>query len=70
MNEQSYIIRIYRSAVRPGSARQSGAAIALDGIVEFPASGECQAFHDAEELWKILVHNAVPELNLKHMNKY
>ena len=63
MNEQSYIIRVYRSANRHGSARHNPDTIALDGIVESPASGEHQAFHNAEELWTILARNAVPETN-------
>ena len=63
MDEQSYIIRVYRSAIRRGSARHNPDAIALDGIVESPASGEHLAFHNVEELWTILARNAVPELN-------
>ncbi|MBU1426025.1 MAG: hypothetical protein KKH12_03300 [Gammaproteobacteria bacterium] len=54
MNEQSYIIRIYRSAIRSEQVRRISDAIALDGIVESPVSGEHHAFHDAEELWDIL----------------
>ncbi|MBU1426020.1 MAG: hypothetical protein KKH12_03270 [Gammaproteobacteria bacterium] len=61
MNEQSYIVRIYRSTCRRGSARRNHDNVALDGIVEFPANGEHRVFHDVEELWRILAGNAVPE---------
>jgi hypothetical protein len=69
MDEQSYIIRVYRGAIRHGSARRNHDAIALDGIVESPASGEHSVFHNVEELWTILARNAVPELNTKRTSR-
>lgn len=70
MNEQSYIIRIYRSALRPGIARRSHDAVTLAGIVESPAGNEHQAFHDIEELWAILAGHAMAEAGTKHANKH
>jgi len=48
MSEQSYIIRIYRSAETESSVPM------LDGIVETPESGERGVFHDSQGLWAIL----------------
>lgn len=45
---ESYIIRIYR---RPEQGSGEGA---MDGLLENPVSGESQAFHSAEELWRLL----------------
>jgi hypothetical protein len=69
MDEQSYIIRVYRSAIHRGSARYNRDAIALDGIVESPASGEHMSFHNAEELWAILVSNTELGLNTKRLSR-
>jgi hypothetical protein len=69
MNEQSYIIRIYRSAIRPGFSRRNHDAVTLDGIVESPASGEHIAFHDVEELWTILARNVLHEGRIKRTSK-
>jgi hypothetical protein len=69
MDEQSYIIRVYRSAIRHGTARHNHDAINLDGIVESPASGEHLAFHNVEELWAILARNAVSELTAKRPSR-
>lgn len=69
MDEQSYIIRVYCGAIRHGLACRNLDAIALDGIVESPASGEQLAFHNVEELWAILAHNVLSGVNFKRTNR-
>lgn len=54
MAEESYIVRIYRRRVRPGSARDAQDVASLIGIVEDAQSGGRRFFHDIEELWSIL----------------
>lgn len=69
MNDRSYIIRIYRSSRRRATTRRASDAVAIAGIVETPASDQHQAFHDIEELWAILAHSSISDLNQKHSRK-
>lgn len=52
MQEENFVIRIYRSRKLANAAR--GYGVALTGIVEAIANGERASFQSAEELWAIL----------------
>lgn len=54
MNEQSYIIRIYRRAV------DEQGAVTLAGIVVIPETGEHEAFNDCHSLWGIITNKMKP----------
>lgn len=69
MDEQSYIIRIYRSARRHARSRRTPDIIALDGIVEFSAGGEHLVFHNVEEHWAILARNAESGLKPSRLSR-
>ena len=60
MNEESYIIRIYRKDALPASMRRAEGGrrdydrMAVTGIVEVVEREEKRAFHNIDELWGIL----------------
>jgi len=60
MNEESYIIRIYRKGALPVSIRRADGSrrgydrLAVTGIVEVVEREEQRAFHTIDELWEIL----------------
>jgi len=70
MNEESYVIRIYRKDALPVSMRRAEGGrrdydrLAVTGIVEVVEREEKRAFHGIEELWGILSgtgHNKADE---------
>ncbi len=57
MDEESYVIRIYRKEAQPAhhtGGRRNHDRVALTGLVEAVERGERRSFHDIEELWAIL----------------
>lgn len=60
MNEESYVIRIYRKDALPAAMRRIEGGkrgydrLAVTGVVEIVERGEQRAFHGIEELWGIL----------------
>jgi len=64
MDEETYVVRIYRrdrvavSMPRAGSGRRRHDQIALSGVIEDVEAGERRAFHDIGELWAILSHES------------
>jgi len=60
MNEESYVIRIYRKDSLPAPMRRAEGGrrdydrMAMTGIVEIVEREEQRAFHGIEELWGIL----------------
>ena len=66
MNEESFVIRLYRKERLPAAMRRAEGGrrrhdeTTLSGIVEIVERGERRAFHDIEGLWEILA-GAVPE---------
>ena len=59
--EDSYVIRIFRRAPPGARASVRREAPCLTGVVESPATGRRQAFHDIEELWAVLAKTGPAE---------
>lgn len=58
--EDSYIVRIYRRASSNAKAGVHDGTPRLVGVVESPGTGQRRAFHDIEELWKMLAKTGSP----------
>lgn len=58
--EDSYVVRIYRRGPPNAEAGARDGDPRLIGVVESPASGRRQAFHDIEELWAVLAQTGSP----------
>ena len=59
--EDSYVIRIFRRAPPGAKAGERHDAPRLTGVVESPATGRRQAFHDIEKLWAVLAKTGTVE---------
>lgn len=60
MNEDNYVIRVYRRGEGHGEARRRHDRVRLTGIADQVETGKRTAFHDIEELWAILAHLVKP----------
>lgn len=58
--EDSYVVRIYRRGPPNAEAGAHDGHPRLTGVVESPATGHRQAFHDIEELWTVLAETGSP----------
>jgi len=63
--EDSYVVRIYRRGRPNAEASARDGHPRLIGVVESPATGQRQAFHDIEELWTVLAQTGSPVLGGK-----
>ena len=63
MDEETYVVRIYRrnctALPRPGAGarRRRHDQVTLAGVVEDVEVGDRRVFHDIGELWAILAHS-------------
>ena len=57
-NRDTYVLRIFRRPAPGGQGRGAADAGAMPpclvGVIEDPATGKRQSFHDPEELWALL----------------
>ena len=58
--EDSYVVRISRRVPPGAKAGTRDDHPRLAGVVERPATGQRQAFHDIEELWTALAGTGSP----------
>ena len=58
--ENSYVVRIYRRLPPGGKPGSHDDPVRLIGVVENPATGHRQAFHDIGELWAVLAASDSP----------